>query len=87
LIGQDVGLRWLLPVALDLLRDTAPEEAVTGWYDDDLLLAVLTRSERVWRSSPELAHHVDETVKMLTDVSPYVQDEVDAFRRKLSGLL
>ncbi|MFC4499889.1 MULTISPECIES: contact-dependent growth inhibition system immunity protein [Streptomyces] len=49
LIGQDVGLRWLLPVALDFLRETAPDEAVTGWYDDDLLSAVLTRKNSTTR--------------------------------------
>ncbi|MFE1862182.1 contact-dependent growth inhibition system immunity protein [Streptomyces anandii] len=87
LIGQDVGLRWLLPVALDILRKTAPDEAVTGWYDDDLLSAVLTRKESVWRSAPELATHLDETVTMLTDLSPYIQREVDDFRSSLSDLL
>ncbi|MBZ9639855.1 contact-dependent growth inhibition system immunity protein [Streptomyces sp. PSKA30] len=87
LIGQDIGLRWLLPVALDFLRETAPEESVTGWYDDDLLSAVITRKEPVWRSTPELAQHLDETVRMLTDLSPYIQQAVDDFRRSLSDIL
>ncbi|MGW0337982.1 contact-dependent growth inhibition system immunity protein [Streptomyces sp. NPDC003011] len=87
LIGQDVGLRWLLPVALDFLRDTAPDESVTGWYDDDLLSAVLTRKESLWRSEPNLARHLNETVDMLTDVSVYIQRHVDNFRASLSDLL
>ncbi|MER7495355.1 contact-dependent growth inhibition system immunity protein [Streptomyces pharetrae] len=71
LIGQDVGLPWLLPVALDFLRETAPEEALTGWYDDDLLSVVLTRKAPVWReSSPAWARHLNQTVGMLTELAP-----------------
>ncbi|MFJ4951285.1 contact-dependent growth inhibition system immunity protein [Streptomyces sp. NPDC088760] len=87
LIAQDVGLRWLLPVALEFLRDTAPQEAAAGWYDDDLLSAVLTRREPVWRNAPELARHLDGTLRMLTDLSPYIQREVDDFRTALSDVL
>jgi len=87
LIAQDVGLQWLLPVALEFLRETAPQEVETGWYDDDLLSAVLTRKESVWRSAPQLARHLDKTVGMLADLSPYVQREVEDYRAALSDLL
>ncbi|HEY8984234.1 MAG TPA: contact-dependent growth inhibition system immunity protein [Streptomyces sp.] len=87
LIGQDIGLRWLLPVALDFLRETAPEEAATGWYDDDLLSAVLSREEAVWRAKPDLARHINETVSMLTDPSEYIQRKIDFFRSSLADLL
>jgi hypothetical protein len=87
LISQDVGLRWVLPVALDHLRETAPQEAETGWYDDDLLSAVLTRKEEIWRNWPEMARHLDETVRMLTDLTSYIQEEADDFRRPLSDIL
>ncbi|MFF7096830.1 contact-dependent growth inhibition system immunity protein [Streptomyces rubradiris] len=87
LIAQDIGLHWLLPVALDFLRETAPQEAAAGWYDDDLLSAVLTRRESVWRNAPQLARHLDETVRMLTDLSPYIQREVENFRTNLSDVL
>ncbi|MEV8460389.1 MULTISPECIES: contact-dependent growth inhibition system immunity protein [Streptomyces] len=87
LIGQDVGLQWLMPVALDLLRETAPQESKTGWYDDDLLTAVLTRKGSLWRSRPEFARHLDGTVRILTDLSPYVQREVQSFRGLVSDLV
>jgi hypothetical protein len=87
LIGQDIGLQWLMPVALDFLRETAPRESTTGWYDDDLLTAVLTRKASLWRSRPEFARHLDETVRTLTDLSPYVQREVENFRSLVSDLL
>ncbi|WP_143660361.1 contact-dependent growth inhibition system immunity protein [Streptomyces sp. JHA26] len=84
LVGQGVGLRWLLPVALDHLRDTVPKQAETGWYDDDLLTAVLLQKPSVWRDHPELARHLNETLSMLADLSPYVQRDVVAFRDALS---
>ncbi|GAA3193208.1 MULTISPECIES: contact-dependent growth inhibition system immunity protein [Streptomyces] len=87
LVGQDVGLRWLLPVALDFLRETAKEEGETGWYDDDLLSAVLTRKESTWRSFPKLARHLDGTVRLLSDLSPYLQRDVRHFRDALADIL
>lgn len=87
LIGQDVGLQWVMPMALDHLRETAPDEAVTGWYDDDLLSAVFTRKEPVWRNSPTWAGHLNETIGILTDLSPYIQSEADSFHTTLADLL
>ncbi|MEU5647732.1 contact-dependent growth inhibition system immunity protein [Streptomyces pseudogriseolus] len=53
LITQDVGLPWLLPLAVRILRDTAPSQIAGGWYDDDLLYAVVTRKAQVWERFPE----------------------------------
>ncbi|MFF7414208.1 contact-dependent growth inhibition system immunity protein [Streptomyces lydicus] len=80
LIGQNVGLPWLLPLALEFLRDTAPHQAAGGWYDDDLLSAVLTRKADVWSASPELAHQVDGILNVLTDLSPHIQRDIRRFR-------
>ncbi len=74
-------------MALDFLRETAPEAALTGWYDDDLLSAVLTRKAPVWRESSAWARHLNQTVGMLTDLSPYIQREVDEFHAAVTGLL
>ncbi|MFB6843873.1 contact-dependent growth inhibition system immunity protein [Streptomyces sp. NPDC056373] len=67
LIGQDVGLPWLLPLAVEILRATAPDQAAGGWYDDDLLYAVLTRRPDVWADAPDLARTLKEAVAILTD--------------------
>ncbi|MFG2532623.1 contact-dependent growth inhibition system immunity protein [Streptomyces sp. NPDC048516] len=83
LIGQNVGLPWILPLALEFLRDTAPHQATGGWYDDDLLSAVLTRKSDVWSASPELAQEVDAILRILTDLSPYIQRDVKRFRAAL----
>ncbi|MEU4464998.1 contact-dependent growth inhibition system immunity protein [Streptomyces sp. NPDC024017] len=79
LITQDVGLPWLLPLAVQILRDTAPAQAAGGWYDDDLLYAVVTRRPQVWEQFPDLAHELRTAVETLTDLSRYVRDEVEAF--------
>ncbi|KAA0930466.1 contact-dependent growth inhibition system immunity protein [Streptomyces apricus] len=39
LIGQDVGLPWLLSLAVKILKDTASKQATGGWCDDELLPA------------------------------------------------
>ncbi|MFD3838156.1 contact-dependent growth inhibition system immunity protein [Streptomyces sp. NPDC058642] len=83
LIGQDVGLPWLLPVAVGILRDGAPRQAAGGWYDDDLLSAVVTRRPEVWACAPELARELKETVAVLVDLSRYVKPEVDEFLASL----
>ncbi|MFF5298719.1 contact-dependent growth inhibition system immunity protein [Streptomyces sp. NPDC013161] len=79
LIGQNVGLPWLLPLAVEILRDTAAAQAAGGWYDDDLLYAVVTRDADAWGDFPALARDLKETVAGLKDLSRYVKTEVEAF--------
>ncbi|MFE5599334.1 contact-dependent growth inhibition system immunity protein [Streptomyces coelicoflavus] len=80
LITQDVGLPWLLPLAVRHLRDTAPRQAAGGWYDDDLLYAVVTRGPEVWAQLPDLAHELQRAVETLVDLSRHVRGEVDAWK-------
>ncbi|MFE7424930.1 contact-dependent growth inhibition system immunity protein [Streptomyces sp. NPDC057545] len=79
LIGQDVGLPWLIPMALKTLRDTAHSQAEGGFYDDDLLSAVLTRSPATWQAMPRLAQDLREILTALRDLSPYIESEVEGF--------
>ncbi|GAA1085837.1 MULTISPECIES: contact-dependent growth inhibition system immunity protein [Kitasatospora] len=53
LIGQDVGLPHLVPVALDLLEADPATEG--GLYPGDLHHAVAGRSPGFWASHPDLA--------------------------------
>ncbi|MBC2908237.1 hypothetical protein H4N64_43470 [Streptomyces sp. PSKA01] len=78
LIGQDVGLPWLLPLAVEILRDTAPRQAAGGWYDDDLLYAVVTRGSEAWAEVPDSARKFKEVVGTLVDLSRELQRKVDA---------
>lgn len=52
LFGQNIGLRFLIPLALDMLR---VEPFVAGdCYEGDLLAAVLRADSRFWLAAPEL---------------------------------
>ncbi|WP_370418757.1 contact-dependent growth inhibition system immunity protein [Streptomyces sp. QH1-20] len=53
LIGRDVGLAHLLPLALEVLRGDPMAEG--DMYEGDLLSAVLTRSPAVRKSGPSSA--------------------------------
>ncbi|WP_328873150.1 contact-dependent growth inhibition system immunity protein [Streptomyces sp. NBC_00287] len=69
LIGQDVGVPWLLPLAVKILRDAAPNHVAGGLYDGDLLYAVVSVRPEVWADAPDLARKLEETVAMLDDLS------------------
>ncbi|GAA2626791.1 MULTISPECIES: contact-dependent growth inhibition system immunity protein [Streptomyces] len=73
LIGQDVGLRWTLPLAVEILHDSAPSQSEGGFYDDDLLSAVLTRRAETWADHPDLAREMREVLSLLADISPYIE--------------
>ncbi|MFD8419705.1 contact-dependent growth inhibition system immunity protein [Streptomyces sp. NPDC059466] len=84
LIGQDVGLPWLLPVGVEVLRSEAAEGAAGGWFDDDLLTAVLTRNATTWAEVPELAQDIKRVLDTLGDeLSPCLRDDADGFRASL----
>ncbi|WP_162603968.1 contact-dependent growth inhibition system immunity protein [Streptomyces sp. CS014] len=79
LIGQDVGIPWLLPVALEVLRETATDQPMGGFYDDDLLTAVLTRQSPIWQSNPQWATDLKEIISLLEDISPNIREDVQRF--------
>lgn len=68
LIGQDVGLAFLLPLALEVLGDDPMAEG--AMYEGDLLSAVLTISPAVWKEWPELGRELAVIVSELTDLTP-----------------
>ena len=52
MIGQQIGLPYLIPLALELLRD---DPFTAGdLYDGDLLATVLRADSRFWIASPDL---------------------------------
>ncbi|URN12682.1 contact-dependent growth inhibition system immunity protein [Streptomyces radiopugnans] len=77
LIRQDVGLAYLLPLAVEVLRTDPLAEG--DMYEGDLLAAVLTRSREVWSKSPELKRDVRLIVAELADVPPALKREVERF--------
>ncbi|MEU3613383.1 contact-dependent growth inhibition system immunity protein [Streptomyces sp. NPDC006872] len=77
LIRQDVGLAYLLPLAVEALRIDPMAEG--DMCEGDLLAAVLTRSAEVWSESPELERDVRLIVSELADVPPTLKREVERF--------
>ncbi|MFI9549545.1 contact-dependent growth inhibition system immunity protein [Streptomyces sp. NPDC052016] len=77
LIRQNVGLAYLLPLAVEVLRIDPLAEG--DMYEGDLLAAVLTRSAEVWRESPELERDVRLIVSELADVPPALKPDVGGF--------
>lgn len=79
LIGQGVGLPWALPLALEILEETAPRLAEGGFYDDDLLSAVVRRDPATWSDFPGIARQVEELLPELTGLSPDLQRAAERF--------
>ncbi|WP_328876409.1 contact-dependent growth inhibition system immunity protein [Streptomyces sp. NBC_00287] len=77
LIGQDIGLPYLLPLALEVLRDNPMAEG--DMYDGDLLSAVLTRNPAVWTETSGLGRELHVIVAELTDLPPDLQQKVERF--------
>jgi len=66
---------------VEILRDTAPGQAAGGWYDEDLLYAVVTRRSEAWADIPEgpgWAGVMRETAAVLVDLPRSLKREVDA---------
>jgi hypothetical protein len=63
LIGQGIGLPWLVPVALTILR--ADPMAAGDFYPGDLLASVLRVGVEYWQSHPDDQAALDEVRRSL----------------------
>ncbi|MFF3634109.1 contact-dependent growth inhibition system immunity protein [Streptomyces sp. NPDC002250] len=77
LIGQDIGLPYLLPLAVEVLRENPMAEG--HMYEGDLLSAVLTRDLSVWAEFPALVRELRGIVSKLTGLPPDLERKVDRF--------
>ena len=51
MIGQDIGLQFLIPIAIEILNKNILAEG--DYYEGDLLKSVLTSDEEYWKSNYE----------------------------------
>ncbi|WP_406004929.1 contact-dependent growth inhibition system immunity protein [Streptomyces sp. NBC_00637] len=77
LIGQDIGLSVLLPLAVEVLRDNPLAEGHMG--EGDLLRAVLTRASAAWSHYPDTASQLTFIVGGLSGLSRDLRSHVERF--------
>ncbi|MEY2480686.1 MAG: hypothetical protein QOI04_1613 [Verrucomicrobiota bacterium] len=86
MIGQNIGLPYLVPLALEELRKVPLAEG--DYYPGDLLKMVLKADRNFWQQYPEWRAEVREiaqrTLEHLRSVSPNHVDHSDVVLRSLT---
>jgi hypothetical protein len=72
LIGQDVGLRFLIPIALEALRAQPMLEA--EYYSGDLLASAMRVERRYWASAPA---ERDQLIQVARSAQSAIEQEPD----------
>jgi hypothetical protein len=78
LIGQEIGLPVLMPLALTRLE--ADPLAEGDFYEGDLLASVLRLSGDYWRAHPEQATRVQRLTEDVETDIPSLARDISAFR-------
>lgn len=60
MIGQEIGLKFLIPLAIETLVENPLAQGV--YYEGDLLSSVLSVNQEFWRENPHLWWEVEEIV-------------------------
>jgi hypothetical protein len=78
MIGQGIGLRWLVPLALDLLEKDPL--AAGDFYSGDLLAAVLRVRQAFWSQETECHARAKAVVARVSGVTKELSEAVAQFR-------
>ncbi len=79
MIGQGIGLPWLVPLAIERLQ---ADPLVEGdYYPGDLLGSVLGIEPRFWRDHPELRAAVESIVRRSAALPKELEDRLATFNR------
>ena len=84
LIGQGIGLKYLMPRALDLIEADPLDETGVG-YPGALFCAVLRTKPDFWRDWPDMAVRVSAVLDGLKRVPDFVGAAAGQFRSNTSG--
>lgn len=77
MIGQELGLRFLVPLAVEILEE---DPFVSGdYYHGDLLSAVLSIERKFWKEHPDLCWSVAEVTAGLPETLARLKDAIDKF--------
>ena len=78
MIGQGIGLPWLVPIALETLERNPLAEG--DLYPGDLLASVLRLERGFWSSKPGWRARVDAVLDRVPEVPKELHETVTAFR-------
>ncbi len=79
MIGQGIGLPWLVPLALERLEEDPLVEG--DYYPGDLLGSVLGIEAGFWRNHPDLRNSIEEIIRRSPALPKELQDRLAAFNR------
>ena len=78
MIGQSLGLPFLIPMALEILE--SDPLAAGDYYPGDLLSAVLGTSKDFWKENPDLYRRVNDLLVRLPSLSSHLTVSIERFR-------
>ena len=78
MIGQQICLRWLMPLALDVLEKDPLAEG--DFFPGDLLSAVLRPTAEYWAGEPQLRSRLSAVLDNLDEVPDVLVACIGAFR-------
>ncbi len=79
MIGQNIGLPFLVPLAIQRFKEDPPVEG--DFYPRDWRASVLRVEADFWRKHPNLRRIVEGSVQAATPLPEGVEDALQAFRR------
>lgn len=83
MIGQNVGVDTLVPLALTRLRQKPLLEG--DFYPGDVLAAVLRIDNSYWQAHPAYLQKVNEIISSIDNPGPPLDEEVKRFRNRVTG--
>ncbi len=78
MIGQEIGLPYLLPLALDMLEQDPWVEG--DYYPGDLLASVLRIERGFWEQTPQLWARLQTLVARMEDIPQNMRKSIASFR-------
>jgi hypothetical protein len=86
MIGQNIGLTFLIPLALEKLRENILAEG--DFYEGDLLNSVLTSDNEFWIKESnrfgELEEIIQNNVQVLSDVEPTLLEKFNELEKQIT---
>ena len=80
MLGQNIGTKYLLPIALEVLSQDPLAEG--DYYPGDLLSSVLNLPNGVWLREKKLLKEVMSVLELISEVPEEIEDDVGLFKTR-----